>query len=282
MTEAPLSAPHRRRALAALAAALAFGALTSGAMAAGAPGTINKGVLTVAYRTDDKPVSFIADGKPAGFLVEFMQAIAAQLHLGTSFVSTGFAAMLPAVKNGQYDTAAFATLVTPAREKMVDFTKPVGYEQARLVVPEKAPIARVEDAAGKTVGITQGSALIPLLERIAPGVKVREFPNIASSLNALIAGQVDGLFTGLATADRVAKQHPGLTTSQTVTSGVAAFPVAKGNPELRAALDAAITKLMNDGTFTSLFTRWNPPDVRIPAELYRDYPGMPRQKPAPG
>lgn len=252
------------------------------AHAAETPPTITKGVLTVAYRTDDKPVSFIRDGKPTGFLVQFEEAIATRLGLKVKFVATGFASMLPAVKNRIYDTAAFATLVTPARQKIVSFTKPVGYGQARLVTRARSPIEKVQDASGQVVAITMGSALIPLIRRISPGVKVKQFPNVASSLNALLAGQVNGLFTGLATADSLVEKHHGLTQSQVVTTGVTAYPIAKSSPKLLAAMNEAITTLMEDGTFTRLFVKWNPPTVRIPEEIYKDYPGMPRQPPLKG
>ena len=266
---------------AALTGSVLFAAFaTPPALAAATPPTVTKGVLTVAYRTDDKPVSFIENGKATGFAVEFERAIAAQLHLKVTFVATNFASMLPAVKNHRYDTAAFGVLVTPARQKMVDFTKPIGYGQARLVTLKKAPIAKVQEAAGKVIAITQGSALIPLLNRIAPSVQVKEFPNIASSRNALLAGQVDGLFTGLATSARLVKNDAQLTESQTVTTGVAAYPVAKSNPQLLAALNTAMTKLIDDGTFTRLFVQWNPPSVHIPEELYKAYPDMPHPKPA--
>ena len=237
--------------------------------------TINPGQLTVAYRTDDRPISFIENGVPAGYLVEFVNAIGAKLDLKVVFISTSFAAMLPAVKNDRYDSAAFGVLVTPERQAMVDFTKPIGYGQAKLVSRKAAPIAKVDGAVGKTIAVTQGSALIPLLNRIAPGVEIREFPNVASSLNALLASQVDGLFTGLATAEQLVEKHGGLASSQTVTSGVNAFPVAKTNKTLLAALNGAIEALMDDGTYTKLFHKWNPPGISIPDELYTDYPHMP-------
>lgn len=237
--------------------------------------TVVPGKLTVAYRTDDKPVSFIENGKPAGYVVEFTRDIGEKMGLDVTFVSTNFESMVPAVKNERYDTAAFGVLVTPQRKAMVDFTTPVGYGEARLVSRKDESIDKVEGADGKTVAITRGSALIPLLNKIAPGVSVREFPNVAASLNALLAGQVDGLFTGLATADRLIKQHDTLQGSQKVTSGVAAFPVAKSNPKLLAALNDAISKLMNDGTFTKIYVKWNPPSVEIPEELFHDYPQMP-------
>jgi polar amino acid transport system substrate-binding protein len=237
--------------------------------------TVEPGKLTVAYRTDDKPVSFIENGKPTGYIVEFTQDIGKELGMEVSFVSTNFESMVPAVKNNQYDTAAFGVLVTPERQAIVDFTKPVGYGEARLVSRADAPIEKVEGADGKTVAITRGSALIPVLSKISPSVTVREFPNVAASLNALLAGQVDGLFTGLATADRIIDQNHNLKGSQKVTSGVASFPVAKDNPKLLAAMNDAITKLMQNGTYTSLFVKWNPPSVEIPDNLFKEYPGMP-------
>ncbi|MCQ8782400.1 ABC transporter substrate-binding protein [Mangrovibrevibacter kandeliae] len=264
----------RRTTLAALSC-LALAALSGSPAAAADLKTVVSGQLTVAYRTDDKPVSFIENGKPTGYIVEFAQAIGKELGKEVEFVSTNFESMVPAVKNEQYDTAAFGVLVTPEREAMVDFTTPVGYGEARLVSRKEAPIDKVQAAGGKTVAVTRGSALIPLLNKIAPDVTVREFPNVAASLNALLAGQVDGLFTGLATADRLVQQQAELMASQAVTSGIAAFPVAKTNPELLKALDDAIDKLMKDGTYTRLWTKWNPPSVEIPEDMYAEYPGMP-------
>ncbi len=243
--------------------------------------TVHPGRLTIAYRTDDKPISFIANGKPSGFLVAFEQAIGKQLGLKVEFVSTDFASMLPSVKNHVYDSAAFPVLVTPPRRNIVDFTTPIGYAEARLVSRKQAPIPKIDGAAKKTIAVTQGSALIPLLQRIAPGVKVKQFPNIAASTNALLAHQVDGLFTGLATADHLVAQHRGLSESQIVNSGEAAFPVAKSNPKLRAALNMAIAILMKNGTYTTLFEKWNPSNVTIPNALYARYPGMPHEQSAP-
>ncbi|WP_102224094.1 ABC transporter substrate-binding protein [Acidimangrovimonas sediminis] len=271
-----------RRAIATSAlAVLATLGLGTGARAdAPALKTVRPGQLTIAYRTDDKPVSFIKDGKPTGFLVELNDAVAKKLGLKVVYVATDFASMVPGVRNGRYDTAAFDMLESEKRAKIVDFTVPVGYNQARLVTLKTARIEKVDGADGKTVAITRGSALIPKLEKIAPKVSVREFPNIAASLNALLAHQVDGLFTGLSTANRLVTQHDQLAASQVVTTGKAGFPVAKDNGALKKAYDKALTGLMTDGTFTSLWEKWHPATVRIPDDLYANYPGMPHQKPA--
>jgi polar amino acid transport system substrate-binding protein len=246
------------------------------ALAADSFPTITPGELSVAYRTDDKPVSFIQDGKPAGLLVDFYNAIGAKLGLKVEFTSSDFASMLPAVRNNRYDTAAFGVLVTPERQEVVNFTTPVGYSEARLVSRTDAPLAKIDGAKGKTVAITQGSALIPMLQKIAPGVTVREFPNIAASANSLTAKQVDALFTGVETAEQLLHQHADFVTSQKVTTAVTAFPVAKTNPKLLAAMNEAMASLMKDGTYSRLWAKWSSPNSEIPEGLFTDYPGMPR------
>jgi len=256
--------------------ALALAACVPAAAGAGPLEINTPGVLRVAYRTDDKPVSFLQDGKPTGFMVELMNTVASRMGLKLTYVSTTFAAMLPAVRNHQYDTAAFGVLVTPQREAVVNFTTPVGYGQAQLVSRKNAPLAMLKDAAGKTVAVTTGSALIPLLQKTAPQVSIKEFPNVASSTNALVAGQVDGLFTGNATAQRIAVQHPELTATETIESDANAIPIAKDRPELLAAMDKALAAAMADGTYGRLFIKWNPPGTRIPERMFVDYPGMPK------
>lgn len=266
----------RMRILMAGALALAACAQVPAAMASSLE-LVTPGELKVAYRTDDKPVSFLQDGKPTGFMVELMNTVAQRMGLKVTYISTTFAAMLPAVRNHQYDTAAFGVLVTPQRKTVVNFTTPVGYGQAQLVSRKKAALATLQDAQGKTVAITTGSALIPLLRKMAPKVTIKEFPNVASSTNALLAGQVDGLFTGNATAGRIAVQHPELVATQTVESDANALPVAKDHPALLAAMNKALAAAMTDGTYGKLFAKWNPKGMRIPQRMYADYPGMPRQ-----
>lgn len=236
------------------------------------------GTLTAAFRSDDKPASFIQNGKPAGFDIDLMTAVATEMGLKVKFVSTDFDSMVPNVRNHIYDTAAFGVLVTPKRKEVVNFTTPTDYGQAQLVSNKNKPVANIEGAKGKTVAVTRGSALIPLLKKLAPGVTIREFPNVAASANALEAGQVDGLFTGQATTSDLLKKHPDFTATQKVISGTDAFPVAKDRAALNTAIDAALKKVMTDGTYTTLFDKWNPKSITIPQQLMSDYPGL-KQRP---
>ena len=282
----PIIARSRRWSSARLAAVVATVAL-AGTACGGQTGTttgpatgpdlglIKPGVLSVAFRTDDKPASFLQDGKPTGMYVDLMNEIAKRLGLTTEYVSSDFASLLPSVRNNRHDTAAFGVLVTPEREQVTNFTTAVSYGEAQLISRKLHPLAGVKDAGGKTVAVTRGSALIPLLQKTAPTVVIKEFPNIAASANALTVGQVDGLFTGTATTRELLAKHADFTASEKITSGKTAFPVAKDRQPLLDALNKHLAAMIKDGTYTQLFYKWNPADVAIPDQMVADYPGMP-------
>jgi polar amino acid transport system substrate-binding protein len=237
-------------------------------------GTITAGQIKFAFRSDDKPASFVQDGKPAGFLIDLTTAMAAKMNLTPSYISTDFDSMLPNVRNHTYDSAAFDTLITPARQKVVDFTTAVEYSEAQLISRKSAKIDTVQGAGTETVAITTGSSLIPILQQMAKGVTVKQFPNIAASANALEAGQVDGLFTGVATTSQLLTSHPDFTATQQINSGESAFPVAPDKQALLKAMNTALAAVIKDGTYTKLFAKWNAPSLKIPQGMLDAYPGM--------
>jgi polar amino acid transport system substrate-binding protein len=232
---------------------------------------VEKGQIVFAYRADDKPVSFIKDDKPTGFMVDLTTDIAKRLNLKPEYVAIDFSSMVPSVSSHRYDSAAFAVLVTPAREKVVHFTTPVNFAQARLVSLKKAPLQAVKDAAGKTVAITVGSALIPVLQKIDPTIRIRTFPNIAASTAALKTGQVSGLFTGLEASAGLLKRNPDFQASESVTSGKGAFPVAKDRPALLKAMNAALAAMIADGTYMKFYHKWYP-GLGVPVGMPEEYP----------
>jgi polar amino acid transport system substrate-binding protein len=241
-------------------------------------GTITSGQIKFAFRSDDKPASFVQDGKPTGFLIDLTTAMAAKMGLTPSYVSTDFDSMLPNVRNHTYDSAAFDTLITPARQKVADFTTAVEYSEAQLISKSSAKIDSIQSAGTKTVAVTTGSSLIPILQQQAKGVTVKEFPNIAASSNALEAGQVDGLFTGVATTAQLLSQHKDFTATQDINTGESAFPVAPDKQALLKSMNSALAAVIADGTYTKLFAKWNPPGLLIPQGMLTAYPGM-KQRP---
>ena len=236
--------------------------------------TATPGVLTIAYRSDDKPASYISNNQAAGYEIDLLKAIAANMHIGTKFVDIAFNGILPGVQNKQFDTS-IGVLVTPARQQQVDFTTPTDYVFGQLISRKADPLATVANAAGQSVAITAGSALIPLLQKKVPTVTIKEFPAIAASANALEVGQVQGLFTGPLTTAQLLKEYPNLQATQKIAVGFDALPYPKGDTALGKALDSALKTVMSNGTFTSIYEK-SEPGKQIPSELLAQYPGMPQ------
>lgn len=234
--------------------------------------TLKDGALLVGFRSDDKPISFIENGKATGFMIEVMDAIAEEAGLKPSYEAKEFASLLPDVRNHLIDVAAFDTLVTPERKKVVDFVGPINFRKAQLLSQKASALSKVTDADGHTIAITRGSALIPLLEGIAPDATIKEFPNVAASVNALSAGTVDGLFTGGGKAAELMHEHTDFGGSNLVTSGESAFPVAKDHPKLKKALNDALKTIVENGTYKKLHDKWL--DADIPSEMHDAFPGL--------
>ncbi len=78
-----------------------------------------------------------------------MDAIAAKLGLTPTYQNSSFDTIFRDVASGQFDIVAAAATITPARSKVVDFSRPYYEAQQALVVPEGSDITSTDDLAGE-------------------------------------------------------------------------------------------------------------------------------------
>ena len=95
-------------------------------------GTLTPGKLVAGVDANNKPYSYIDNGKMTGFDVELLRAVAAKLGLSAEFRAQDFSGLLPSVANQQIDLAAGSISITKERLKMVDFSE--GYLTGLLSV----------------------------------------------------------------------------------------------------------------------------------------------------
>lgn len=247
-----------------------------------APETVEAGKLTVVYNPASPPTSFNKDGKPTGMAVELVEEIARRLDLKTEFrAQSDLAGVIPAVSNSQYDLAAVGLMRTPQREAIVDFTKAWYYGWFPLIVDKSSGLNSYEDLEGKTMGINKGSIQERYMMDNHPDIQLMSFPNDTAALAALNAGKVNGVLTGSALLGETLKRFPNLTViAKTATPYPNPFPIRKGNTSLLAAVDKAMTEIVSNGTYLRIFDKWHAGDA-LPEPMYRDYPGLDKQR-APG
>ena len=122
-------------------------------------GLIEDGLLTVGVDTPYPPFEIGQPPDITGYDVEVMNAIAEELSLDVEYIDTGFGTIFRDTAAGQFDTAAAASTITPAREKVVDFTDPYYLSQGSLIVTDDSDIASVDDLGGVIVGAQDGTTL---------------------------------------------------------------------------------------------------------------------------
>ncbi len=249
---------------AAIAVPLSLAALCAApAAAADDLGTLTPGKLIAGVDANNKPYSYVDNGKMTGFDVELLRAIGARLGLQVEFRAQDFAGMLPGVANRQLDVAAGSISITTDRLKMVDFSE--GYLTGLLSVATLSGSAISADAAsvkGKRIGVVQGTIEDTYADTYIPGAQVVRFPNLNAGFLQLRSKYIDGYFIDKTLAVGLQAKYPQLNLQDKLDISAvnlpAGFPLRKGNSKLAAALNKSIDALVADGTWLKLYKQFNP------------------------
>jgi polar amino acid transport system substrate-binding protein len=95
---------------------------------------VEEGKLTVGTDTPYPPFEIGQPPDISGFDIDLLNAIAEQIGLTPEYTDTSFDTIFRDTASGQYDIEAAASTITPAREKVVDFSNPYYESQQSLVV----------------------------------------------------------------------------------------------------------------------------------------------------
>jgi membrane-bound lytic murein transglycosylase MltF len=178
------------------------------------------------------------------------------LRFHVVFVPVARNELLPALLAGRGDVAAANLTITPRRRERVDFTTPLasGIREVIVTGPDTAPIATLDDLAGREVHVRGTSAYRESLESLnedfarrglAP-IVLRDAPQVFESedmLEMANAGLYDVIVADEYLADLWSKVFTDLVVRRdlVVRSGLdIAFAIRKDSPLLKAELDAFI------------------------------------------
>jgi len=246
----------------ALAASFLVGATTA-AHAADDVGTLTPCKIVAGVDANNKPYSYIDNGKMTGFDVELVRAIAAKLGLTADFRAQDFAGLLPSVANQQVDLAAGSISITKERLKMVDFSE--GYLTGLLSVgtlPDSTIGADVASVKDKRIGVVQGTIEDTYSQSYLPGAQIVRFPNINAGFLALRNKYIDGYFIDKTLLEALQGKYPDLKLADRLDISAsnlpAGFAIRKGNAKLEVAVNKAIGELVADGTWLKLYQHFLP------------------------
>jgi lysine-arginine-ornithine-binding protein len=203
-----------------------------------------------------------ANNKPTGFDVELMEAIATKMGRTSNLTSGAFDGLLLALQGKKFDAVCAAMTITPARAEEVLFSIPYYRSDMGIMYnPAKNTITRPEDLAGKTVGVQTGTTGETSAKSVA-GVKVNSYPDIQLATLDLENGKVDAVVNDYPVCTAYASTHPALKVIDVTLMGgqdltqLYGIAVRTDDTQLKTDIDAALRKVVADGTYATLYRKY--------------------------
>jgi len=203
------------------------------------------------------PMEFVKDGQRTGFDIELIEALGKAMNRKVEWIDIDFKGLIPALQAGRADMAVSAIYITDARRNVVDFTDPY-YAGGLVVLTRKdGPVKTLKDLDGRKVSVQVGTKSVNYLKEHYPKVQRVEVEKNQEMFNLVQVGRADAAVTGKPAAKLFAQSAPGLTVlDEQITTEQYGIAVAKNQPELTAALNAALKQLKADGTYDRIVTKW--------------------------
>jgi polar amino acid transport system substrate-binding protein len=221
-------------------------------------------MVRVGTSPDAPPISFVRNGRVTGIEPDLAQALADQLRRPVQLVPMRWDDLVPALLRGTIDVIMSGMTVTAARQVRVAFGD--SYLQSGLV-----PVVR-SDSVGKygtLEAIRQATANVGIRANSTADRWVRDnlrfatvvpYPNLEDAARELAQGRLDMFVTDIPIAAWMVSQHEGSLQLVRIrlTREDIAWAFRLNDPQLRAAANAALARLRQDGTLRTILQRWLP------------------------
>ena len=181
---------------------------------------------------------------------------------------------IPLLVNGTVDLDAGSTVVTQAREKVVDFAIPFLATGLDLLLPADSTVKSWKDLAGKRMGTVQGgfdSELYARLNKegkITPPVEIIAFRDQPDGFQALVNGAVvayssDGpILAGLRA--RATNPQAWKIIDPEISSELYAFATRQNDSAFRDLVNETFVNLYASGRFMEIYDQFLGPNSNVP------------------
>jgi len=236
--------------------------LSALALCVAAGSALAKEYKTLRFGVDPSYAPFeskAADGSLVGFDIDLGNAICAELKVTCKWVESDFDGMIPGLRANKFDGVLSSMTVTPAREKVIDFSSEI-FSSPTVLVSRKGTAIDIDLASlkGKKVGYQQGSIQEAYAKAVLDkaGVDTKAYANQDQVYADLVSGRLDASIQEKLQAELGFLKSPqgaSFQASKQIDSELmpekTAVGIAKGNQELKALLDKGIKALHDNGTY---------------------------------
>lgn len=227
--------------------------------------TVEAGKLHMATNAAFPPYEMIGDkdNEYIGIDVDIAKLIAEKLGLELVIDDMDFGAVITSVQQGKSDMAMAGLTVNEERKKNVDFTTSYAKGIQVVIVTEDSDIKSIDDLANNKIIGTQANTTgyfycsAPVEDGGYGEDMVVAYENGPTAVKALIDGKVDAVVIDNEPAKAFVAQNPGLKILEAkFTEEDYAIGISKDNPELLAAIEAALSELIETGKVKEIVDKY--------------------------
>ncbi len=214
------------------------------------------------------PLNFVdpLTGEAVGWEYDAVEEICRRLNCVVEWGTSSWDAMIPAVKDGQFDIGMDGITITDERKQEVDFSVPYMVSQQFMLVRagETRFSTASEFAANKDllIGSQAGTtnfyvAVYNVLDGDEQNPRIKLFETFGAAVQALISNDVDAVLMDMASSAGYIGANPDKLTMLDEALGTEKFGfIFTPGSDLVEPFDLAITQMQADGYLDYLNSRW--------------------------
>lgn len=248
------------------------------------PKIVQRGRLIVGVDQSHNLLSYrdASSGQLEGFEADLAREIAQDIFGDRDRVDFRFlesAERSRALEQGTVDIVIRTMTITPDREKDVAFSQPYMSTKTRMLVLSSSGINSIDETSGRTICSVEGSTALDKVSAIAPDANLLITRSWGDCLMSLQLGQAnavvvdDTLLSGMVAQDPYTSIVGGALDNEVYGVGVRRPDKKHDSRGLIRQVNSTLDRIMNDGTWLSMFNQWFGqylPVPTIPAPNYID------------
>lgn len=235
---------------------------TSASAASAMPGLSTPGTLTVGMDLQFKPEMYLQNGKPAGYDVDLLNALAKYAHVKLNIQNLAFTGLIPGLQAKKFDMVSVGLSPTAARKQVVSFTNP--YVPYALVVGVPAAKAKSTtkpsqlNNSSSTITSLLGSTDQTLAKQTFPNAKQDPLADQNSAFSLVATGRANAIVAEDYLLAQYSKANPGKLAQanmKPLTVQYGNYAVQKGNTALTTYLNKFLCTQSKNGTLAKLYKK---------------------------
>lgn len=228
--------------------------------------SLEKDTLIVGLDDTFAPMGFRDDNNEiVGFDVDLAKEAGERMGVEVQFQPIDWAMKETELNTGNIDVVWNGYAITPARAEKVELSEPYVEDAQMIVVKKDSGIEKKSELEGKLIATQQSSSSIDKIMADPSGIAEKLagdlvlYPTNNNAFLDLEAGRVDAIVVGESFGRYYIKESGKdifAILDENFGEERMAVAIAKGNTELKAAVDAALRDMKNDGSYDEIYEKW--------------------------